>query len=41
MNVPDGSPVKLPVGTVKEGSARLLREPVKVGGGTLLCETEE
>lgn len=41
VNVPDGNSVKLPVGTVKEESARLLGEPVKVRGGTLLCETEE
>lgn len=46
----DGRPEKLPVGSVrepvkdgavKEESARLLKEPVNDGGGTLLCETDE
>jgi hypothetical protein len=51
VSVPDGNPEKLPVGcgnepvkdgTVKEDeSARLLREPVNEGGGTLLWETDE
>lgn len=50
VKVPDGEPEKLPVGcgkepvndgAEKEDSARLLMEPVKVGGGTLLWETDE
>ena len=43
VKVPEGNPVKEPVkvGTVKDESARLLREPVNDGGGTLLWETDE